>query len=273
MRRSAAAYAVTLCLALIARAALAQDEDIDVSAAAAYFAITTTPVGSVTFHSPGFAQAIPHRRLRGQFGYVDEEGPLSRRSLLLGLDLPAGSGLVGIDVGMTDFSCDLGELEDELGVEIDCASLFMLGARWTGRLLSAPLGSAAGSALQIGIEAAAGASFGDYLEVSDGSESASISSTNVSGGISLPLSISAKSGGTTLIPVVVPGFAFGRSSQKLEFGGESEKETESGAQFMLSAGLGVIFGNAGFGIDAGVRKVFARDAPAVLGLGISFRLP
>jgi hypothetical protein len=258
---------------MIAPAALAQDEDIDVSAAAAYFAITTTPVGSVTFHSPGLAAAIPHRRLRGQFGYVDEEGPFSRRSFLLGLDLPAGQGLVGIDLGMTDFSCDFGELEDELGVEIDCASLLMFGARWAGRLLSAPLGSAAGTALNIGIEVAAGASIGDYLEVSDGSESASISSTNVAGGISLPLSISAKSGGTTLIPVVVPGFAFGRSSQKVEFAEESEDETESGAQFMLSAGLGVIFGNAGFGIDAGVRKVFTRDAPAVLGFGVSFRLP
>jgi hypothetical protein len=41
---------------------------------------------------------------------------------------------------------------------------------------------------------------------------------------------------------------------------------------MLAAGLGFRFGASGFGLDAGVRKVFTDDAPVILGIGASIRL-
>jgi hypothetical protein len=75
-----------------------------------------------------------------------------------------------------------------------------------------------------------------------------------------------------IIPVVAPGFAYGRSTQEAQFEGEEEDVTEGGAQFMLSAGLGLRFGESGFGLDAGVRKIFAEDTPVVVGLGASIRL-
>ena len=259
-------------LAGLAAEAAAQDDDFDVNAAAAYFAITNTNVGSGTLHVPGLVATMPERRVRAQFGYSDEEGDVSRRSLLLGLDLPASAGALGIEAGVSDFACDLSDVEEELDIEINCGSVIMIGARWTGRLLSAPLGEASGNTLQLGIDVAAGGSFGDYFEFSDLTGTLTIASRNLAGGVSLPVLISARSGGVMIIPVVAPGFAYGRSTQEAKFEGEEEDVTEGGAQFMLSAGLGLRFGESGFGLDAGVRKVFAEDTPVVLGLGASIRL-
>ena len=263
-----------LILAASARGATAQEEGPDVSAAAAYFAITSTPVGSGALHSPALAGDAAERRVRAQFGYADEEGDVSRRSLLLGLDLPigAGSSAFGLDAGVSDVACDVSEIEEILGVEVECGSMIMLGGRWSSRLLSAAMGSSSGTALQLAIEVAAGASFGDYLDITDGSETLEISSTNFAAGVMLPLMLVARSGSTSIIPMVAPGFAFGRSTQELEFEGEDEDATESGTQFVLAAGLGFRFGESAIGVDAGVRKVFAEDAPTVLGIGLSIRM-
>jgi hypothetical protein len=80
-------------------------------------------------------------------------------------------------------------------------------------------------------------------------------------------------GGTTIAPMIAPGFAFGRSTLQVEFDGSDDDVTESGARFMLAAGVSIVFGSSGFGMDAGVRKVFAEDAPVVIGLGASVRIP
>jgi hypothetical protein len=272
MQRLGILCAAILLLGGRAVEAAAQDDDFDVNAAAAFFALTNTPVGSGTIHAPGLVAAAPERRLRTQFGFVDEVGEIAQRSLLVGLDLPAGGGALGIEAGVSDLTCDLSEIEDALGIEVDCASLIMLGARWTGRLHSEPLGGSSHSVLHLAIEVAAGGSFGDYFEASDGVETISVSSRNLAAGVSLPIVLSARSGSMTVIPIIAPGFGYGRSTQEVEFEGEEEDVTEGGVQFVLAAGLGLRFGESRFGIDAGVRKIFADDAPVVLGLGASIRL-
>ena len=148
----------------------------------------------------------------------------------------------------------------------------MLGGRWAGHLLSLPVGSSSGATFQLAIEVAAGASFGDYLEISDDFETLEISATNLAAGAMLPLMLVARSGSTTIIPMVAPGLAYGRATQELELNGESEDVTESGTQFVLAAGLGFRFGESAIGVDAGIRKVFAEDAPVVVGLGMSIRM-
>lgn len=275
MRSALKLCAAGLLLLGTSAAVNAQDDiAIDVSAVAGYFAITTTPVGSATLHAPGLAGESAERRFRAQFGYADEDFDVSRRSLLLGLDLPVGGGAsnIGLDLGIADIACDLGEFEDLLGVEVNCGSLFMLGGRWSSRLLSSALGSSSGSELQLGIVASAGAGFGDYIEITDGIESAEISATSLAAGVDLPLMLVAQSGSTAIIPMIAPGFAYGRTSQSLEFEGEDVDATESGVQFVLSAGLGFRFGESAIGLDAGVRKVFADDAPTVVGVGMSIRM-
>lgn len=274
MRGATVLCTTALILAGFAPAAAAQDEAPDVSAAAAYFAITATPVGSGPLLSSALTGGVAERRFRGQFGYADEEGDISRRSLLLGIDLPIGgaSSAIGIDAGFNDFACDPDEFEDLFGVEVDCGSLMMIGGRWTSRLLSTPMGSSSGAEFQMAVEVGLGASFGEYLTISDDVETLEISATNVAAGATLPLMLVARSGSTTIIPMLAPGFAYGRASQELELDGESEDVTESGTQFVLAAGLGFRLGESALGVDAGIRKVFAEDAPVVVGFGISIQM-
>lgn len=260
---------LVLPLLCLAPALAAQEGEEDLTSGAEYFAISSTPVGASSVHTPT-AHLTSGLRLRGQFGYIDEEGPFSRRAFLLGLDAPVGGGTGGVSLGLADYACDTEELR-EFGIDVSCASSVMIGAHWGARLHAAPLGAASETMFDIGLLVSAGASFGDVLSLSDGTDRVEISATNWAAGLSLPLSLAAKSGATLLIPTLSPGVAFGHSSLESQGSIDLGEGSDSGVAMMLAAGLGMVL-PSGFGIDVGVRKVFADEAPVILGVGVSLRL-
>jgi hypothetical protein len=135
MTRCTSLLALAALLAMSPRPVAAQDdEDFDVSDAAAYTAIVNTPVGALppTLAAQLAGSAPAGVRLRGALGYMDEEGPVSRRMLGLGVDVPLAHTTLALTAGLIDYACDEDEiLEDpgaSAGIEIDCNRGLMAGA-------------------------------------------------------------------------------------------------------------------------------------------------
>lgn len=280
--------ALATLLAASARPLTAQDEeDFDVNDAAAYGAITNTPVGALP---PTLAAQLAGgppvgMRLRGAVGYLDEEGPVSRRILGLGVDVPLAHTTLGLTAGLIDYACDEDEIQEESGVsdgfEIDCNRGLMAGASWFAPLVAAGLGSG-GTTFRMGVDATLGMSSLDLLKVSFADPdipevSGSVEETGIalSAGVGVPLGISGRSGALTLTPYVVPRFMFGRLTDKVDVEGldgilEDDEVTESGSRFMLGGGLGIRFDEAGFGLDVGFQHVFLKDAKTLIGVGFTY---
>jgi hypothetical protein len=77
-----------------------------------------------------------------------------------------------------------------------------------------------------------------------------------------PFALVLKSGDMTWAPFVTPGFGWGRISP-------TSFNTESGTRFMMGAGLGVAHRN-GWGVSAGMQKVFINQGKTVFGLNLSY---
>jgi hypothetical protein len=280
--------ALAALLAASARPVAAQDEeDFDVNDAAAYGAITNTPVGALP---PALAAQLAGAapvgvRLRGAVGYLDEEGPISRRTVGLGVDLPVANTTLGLTAGLIDYACDEDELGEQSeagdGFEIDCNRGLMAGASWFAPLLAAGLGSG-GTTFRVGVDATLGMSSLDIVKVSlsdpnfpDQSGSLEETGTALSAGLGIPLGISGRSGALTLTPYLVPRFVFGRLTDKLDVEGlegilEDDEATESGERFALGGGLGIRFDELGFGLDVGFQHVFLKDAKTLIGVGFTY---
>jgi hypothetical protein len=224
-------------------------------------------------------------RLRGALGYMDEEGPVSRRMLGLGGDVPLAHTTLALTAGLIDYACDEDEiLEDpgaSAGIEIDCNRGLMAGAGWFAPLVAASVGSG-GTTFRVGVDATVGVASVDVFKLSfsdpdfpEQSGSVEATGTALSASVGVPLGISGRSGTLTLTPYLVPRFAFGRATEKVESEGfdvpaESEELTESGSRFALGGGLGIRFDEAGFGVDVGFQHVFLKDAKTLVGIGFTF---
>ncbi len=252
------------------------EEDIDVSASAAYAAITTTPLGA--FPSSVTARMIGLQptgvTLRGQFGHMDEEGPISRRVVGFGADIPLGRGSIGLEAGLLDVACDESELND-LGVEFDCKGIIMAGANWGQALLNNSLNADGTTSIVLGLDATLGYGTGDVLNARfDDGSSFEISVTSVSASVGLPLALAAKSGRATVVPHLAPRLAYGRQNGKTSATGDSffedEDSTESGTRFMLGGGVDVFFSKVG--VNIGFQKAFIKNGKTLIGVGLSYGL-
>lgn len=254
------------------------EEDVDEQAAAAYAALTTTPVGalppSMTARMINGA-ASTGIGFRFHFGHMDEQGDFSRRNLAGGIDLPIGTATLGLTGGYADMACDDEDLED-FGITLDCGGMFMAGANLFTPLLTNALGD--GASIMMGLDAAVGFANGEVIdaEVDDGFQTGTLTYelNSLSAALSFPLALVVRQPGLVLVPHLKPGFGYGRGKAKFEasgdFGEESGEETEAGTRFLLGGGVSMLFPRQGFGIELGMQKVFMDDGDTVIGLGITF---
>jgi hypothetical protein len=87
----------------------------------------------------------------------------------------------------------------------------------------------------------------------------SVTALSLSAGV--PVALVLKSGDMTFAPYVTPGFGWGRLS--------ATGASESGTRFMMGAGLGLSHRN-GWGVSAGMQKVFIDQGKSVFGLNVSY---
>ncbi|HEU4563467.1 MAG TPA: hypothetical protein VFS05_02415 [Gemmatimonadaceae bacterium] len=247
------------------------EPDGDAGSAAAYFAITTTPLGALPpMVTPEMARSGARGMgVRGQFGYIDEEGPSSIRVFGAGVDLPVGPGTLALTAGYLDFACDDG-LAGDIGIDdLDCKGGFIGGTSFSLPLVAVPFGANTGSALTLGFDGSLGVGHGDVLEASAFGESASLRATSVSAGLGLPVALAARSGSMTIVPHLTPRFAWGRASLESETPDGKESDAESGTRFMLGGGFGLLF-QGGLGVHLGFQKVFIEDGNTLIGVGVSY---
>lgn len=260
---------------LVARPATAQLIPDSVSiesdgAAAAYLALTLTPVGALASTAdyllarPGAGPRPP--RLHGRFASLDRGPGIDQRTIAASVDLPLGAGGLGLTAGYVDVTCD-DDLTDGLeGIEIDCRGGLTLGAQFGMPLMSRSTDAAGTSALVLGVEGTAGYADVDIIEVQAEGFGFSVDAGAkvFSATIGAPLAFVVRSGDVTVAPMLVPRVGFGRATASLA----GTDETQSGVRFMLGAGVGVRIRST-IGVDAGLQKVFADDSEMVLGLGVS----
>jgi hypothetical protein len=246
-----------------------EEEEVDESDFAACMAATNTPFGALPTALPAswLGRTTTGIGFNVQFGNVDEEGDAGRRNLAVGIDIPAGRATFGLTGGFVDYTCDA-----PAGVDIECKSAIMLGARFATPLISSAItGGGTGQSVVVGLNTSVGFANGDILDLNDpffGRIEAGGRSFSV--GLGLPIGLVARSGPMTITPFVEPAFFWGRTRAEGTIDGQTETNSESGTGFVLGGGLSLGFSN-GFALDFGVKKVMIDEANAMIGVGISFQ--
>jgi hypothetical protein len=236
---------------------------------AACLAGTTTPFGALLTNLPASwsRPAATGIGFNARFGSMNEEGDAGRRNIGVGIDIPMGRASIGLTGGLVDFTCDAE------GVDIECESAFMLGARFAAPLVSSTIGETGGESFILGLNASVGLSNGDLLSLEDpfgGGGRIEVGGRGITVGVGLPLGLVARSGNVTITPFVEPAFFWGNT--KFDISGDFGEgdESESGTGFALGGGVSFGFAN-GFALDVGFKKVMVDEANALIGVGISFQ--
>ena len=234
---------------------------------AACLAATTTPFGALPTNIPANWMSGAQARVgfNVRFGSMDEEGDAGRRNIGLGVEIPVGGASIGFTGGLVDFTCDAP------GVEIECKSAIMLGARFAAPLVRSGVGGGtAQSSVIVGLDGSVGFSNGDVLGGNIFGSPFEIKGRAFSVGLGLPVGLVAKSGTISITPFVEPAFFWGQTRAEVTDGGTTNSDTESGTGFALGGGLIIGFAN-GVGIDVGFKKVMISEANAMVGVGVSFQ--
>ena len=225
-------------------AAAAQAQGPSVNDAAAYVALSATPVGAMT---PVVSSAMLGRIAKG-YSVSGQYGHLS--------DNAAGFNSFGASVSMPVSGFSLG---GSLGFMSPSAqgskSNLMLGANAETNLGAWALGQGKNANL---FTLSARSDFG-WANPDDGSGTSSVTALSLSAGA--PVALVLKNGDMTWAPFVTPGFGWGRLSET--------GTSFSGTRFMMGAGLGVMHRN-GWGASVGMQKVFIDQGKTVLGLNVSY---
>lgn len=236
---------------------------------AACLAATTTPFGALPTNLPASwtRTAAGGIGFNARFGSMNEEGDAGRRSFGVGIDIPMGRATIGLTGGLIDFTCDAE------GVDVDCESAFMAGARFAAPLVSSAVGEGGGESFIVGLNASVGFSNGDLISLQDpfgGGGSIEIGGRGITVGVGLPLGLVARSGNVTITPFIEPAFFWGNT--KFDVSGDfgEEDQSESGTGFALGGGVSFGFAN-GLALDIGFKKVMVEEANALIGVGISFQ--
>ncbi|HEY2854492.1 MAG TPA: hypothetical protein VGJ18_16670 [Gemmatimonadaceae bacterium] len=224
-------------------AASAQAQGPSVGDAAAYVALSTTPVGAMTpIVTAAMLGRIPKGySISGQYGHLS--------------DNTAGFNSFGASVSMPVSGFSLG---GSLGMVSPSAQGFksnlMLGANAETNLGAWAIGDGKDANLfTMSVRGDLG-----WANPDNGGGN-SITALSVSAGV--PVALVLKSGDMTFAPFVTPGFGWGRLS--------ATGASESGNRFMMGAGLGVSNRN-GWGVSVGMQKVFIDQGKNVFGLNVSY---
>ena len=224
-------------------AASAQAQGPSVGDAAAYVALSATPVGAMTpIVDAAMLGRIPKGySISGQYGHLADNN--------------AGFNSFGASVSMPVSGFSLG---GSLGMVSPSAQGFksnlMLGANAETNLGAWALGDGKDANL---FTMSARGDFG-WANPDNGAGS-SVTALSLSAGV--PVALVLKSGDMTWAPFVTPGFGWGRLS--------ATGASESGNRFMLGAGLGMSHRN-GWGFSVGMQKVFIEQGKNVFGLNVSY---
>jgi hypothetical protein len=200
---------------------------------AAYLALTLTPPGGFApIASPARMGERAGGSLSLRYGRISyDDGGLNNIGVTS--DFAAGGGRVGITAGAT--TCD------------GCDPLIMLGADWTTPLISR---SSSDGSFGLGLTTAVGVG----IPTADDA-----SGVALSGSLGLPLSMLAGNpAGLRVIPYIAPAVGFGALTGD---------DGASGVRPMLGGGVGLAA--TGFGISAGVQKVFVDGGEAVFGVALT----
>jgi hypothetical protein len=226
-------------------AASAQAQGPSVNDAAAYLALSVTPVGAMT---PVVSSAMLGRiakgySVTGQYGHVSDDA-LGFNSFGASISMPLSGISLGGSLGFISPSAD------------GSKSNLMLGANAETNLGAWALGAGKNANL---FTLSARGDLG-WANPDDGTGTDnSITALSFSAGA--PLALVLKNGDMTWAPFVTPGLGWGRLS--------AQGTSESGTRFMMGAGLGMTHRN-GWGVSVGMQKVFIENGKTVFGLNLSY---
>jgi hypothetical protein len=227
-------------------AASAQAQGPSLGDAAAYVALSTTPVGAMT---PVVTAAMLGRipkgySVSGQYGHLSGDNGTGFNSFGASVSMPVSGISLGGSLGMVSPSGQ------------GSKSNLMLGANAETNLGAWALGDAKDANL---FTMSVRGDFG-WANPDDGTGTGnSITALSLSAGV--PVALVLKNGDMTFAPFVTPGFGWGRLS--------ANGASESGNRFMMGAGLGVSNRN-GWGVSVGMQKVFIDQGKTVFGLNLSY---
>lgn len=234
MRKVLASLAVT-ALVLAPAQVQAQDEG-DV---AAYAALLFTPVGGLAPIATPAMMGADQVGLGYSFRYGKITGDDAPNNFGAGVSYGHNVGTFGITAGYLSPAQD--------GVD----GHLMLGGNYSRNLTNVAM--SANAALNIGLDVGLGWA---------SREEGGIDATMLAGQLGVPVSTVAGSGSWRFVPYVQPGLGWGRIS--------ADDASESGTQFMVAAGLGIMDGTRGLGFNVGFQKIFQDDGENVIGLGFSW---
>ena len=215
---------------------------------AGYAALSATPVGAMT---PVVTSAMLGRiakgyTVTGQYGHLSGDNGSGFNSFGASVSMPVSGFSLGGSLG---FLAPSGQ---------GSKSNMMLGLNAESNLGAWALGEGKNANL---FTMSARADFG-WANPDDGSgTSNSITAMSLSAGV--PVALVLKNGDMTFAPFVTPGFGWGRLS--------AQGASESGNRFMLGAGIGMAHRN-GWGVSAGMQKVFIDQGKNVFGLNVSYQM-
>lgn len=226
-------------------AASAQAQGPSLGDAAAYLALSVTPVGAMT---PAVTSAMLGRiakgyTVTGQYGHLSGDNGAGFNSFGASVSMPVSGFSLGGSLG---FMSPSGQ---------GSKSNLMLGANAETNLGAWALGEGKNANL---FTMSARGDFG-WANPDDGSGNNSVTALSMSA--SAPFALVLKNGDMTWAPFVTPGFGWGRVS--------ATGASESGTRFMMGAGLGMTHRN-GWGVSLGMQKVFIDQGKTVLGLNVSY---
>jgi len=267
---------------------------------AAYFAITSTPLGTLPSVVRAPMSAGPRGfSFRAQFGRISDpvapevDFDIARRLIAGGIDIPLGPGTLGLTAGFLDYSCDElrqsvdfdGDGVDDFSASLGCGNSMTGAVSWSMPLLRTIPSEGAGTSFLVGLDASVGLSSGDVLQARISAPDPQLplnlrvnfEASTLAAGLGLPVGFVLRSPGVTVTPHVLPRVAWGRTSFELPALGEVDGSTddsieESDVRFMLGGGLGLQFTGTGFGLHVGVQKVFVEDGKLAFGAGLTWAM-
>src|SRR5689334_24554146 len=237
-------FAIVLTsLATLGVAAQAQQGP-SVNDVAGYFALPGTPVGAMT---PVVTSAMLGRiakgySIAGQYGHLSDD-VLGYNAFGASVSMPVSGFSLGGSLGFMSPSAQ------------GSKSNLMLGANAETNLGAWALSEGKNANLfTMSLRGDLG-----WANPDDGSGNNSITALSLSAGA--PFALVLKNGDMTWAPFVTPGLGWGRLS--------AQGASESGTRFMMGAGLGMTHRN-GWGVSAGMQKVFIDNGKTVFGLNVSY---
>src|SRR5687767_9957053 len=139
----------------------------EIDEAAAYLALSTTPVGALAPMSsiPGVGGTVGRVQIHGQFGFAEQEGPASTRNFALAVTFPSPLIAIRLTGGVADFVCDedgaFGPLE---GISFDCGMGFFGGVDGTNPLIRPVMTGPSSAGFSATMVISLGASTNDFIE-------------------------------------------------------------------------------------------------------------